>query len=176
MVCIKTCYSSKPAKNPFHRPNTSHMTMTFQNCPWLMPQGKLIEKLPIFQEHFWAIIFYLDKNDINNFGPKGQPFKTILTWEEMLQLGRSSMAYIVARSRQIMKKRIKKLIVMSCTWRIRLILRKNQEAKKEMLRKWWKNCKNCKNTNNFFFCKELLFSLGNCVWNEKWPSFIILHL
>ena len=48
LVCIKTCYSSKPAKNPFHRPNTSHRTTTFQNCPWLMPRGKLIEKLPIF--------------------------------------------------------------------------------------------------------------------------------
>ena len=23
------------------------------------------------------------------------------------------------------------------------------------------------NTNNFFSCKELLFSLGNCIWNEK---------
>ena len=137
-------------------------------------RGKMIEKLPISQEHFWAIILSLDKNDINNFGPKGQPFKTILTWEETLQLGRPSMAYIIARSRQIVKKRTKeKLIVMSCTWKIRLILNKNQESEKEMLKKMMEKLHKYK---SFFSCKELLFSLGNCVWNEKWPSFTIPSL
>ena len=41
--------------------------------------GHVDQKLPISREHFWAIILSLDRNDINNFGPKGQPSKTILT-------------------------------------------------------------------------------------------------
>ena len=135
-----------------------------------MPWGILTQKLPIPREHFWAIIFFLDKNDINNFGPKGQPFKTIITWEEMLQSERSSMLYVVAQSRQTMRtrkrkrnKKIKeKLIVMSCTWKIRLSLNKNQEAK---FKKNLKKMKNC----NLFPLRELLFSLGNYVWDEKWP-------
>ena len=57
-------------------------------------------------------------------------------WEEMLQLGRPFMACVVARSRQIEKKKKnkkrtnEKLIVMSCTWKIRLSLNENQKAKK----------------------------------------------
>ena len=36
-------------------------------------------KSPIPRKHFWAIILFVDRNDINNLGPKGQPSKTILT-------------------------------------------------------------------------------------------------
>ena len=141
--------------------------------PWLMPWGTLTKIA-----HFSEILLshdslFVDRNDINNFGPKGQSFKTILTWEEMLQLERPSMAYIVARSRQIVKKRTKeKLIVISCTWKIRLSLNENREAKKnveKMMKKMHKH-------KLFFSCKELLFSLGNYIWGEKWPSFIILPL
>ena len=63
-----------------------------------------------------------------------------------------------------------KLIVMSCTWKIRLSLNKNQEEKNVE-----KIMKKLQIHKSFFSCKELLFSLGDCVWNEKWPSFIILH-
>ena len=64
------------------------------------------QKLPISWECFWAIIFSLDRNDKNNFGPN-HPFKTILTWKEMLQSERSSMICVVTRSRQIEKHRKK---------------------------------------------------------------------
>ena len=33
-----------------------------------------------------------------------------------------------------------------------------------------------KNCNHSFSCKDSLFSLGNYVWDEKWPSFIIPSL
>ena len=108
------------------------------------------KKLPISRERFWVIIFSLDRNDINNFGPKGQPFKTILTWEEMLQSERSSMICIVARSRQTMrtrkeKKTIKeKMIVMHLknSSKSKRESRKPNSRKKMMKKKWLKNCIN----------------------------------
>ena len=61
----------------------------------------------------------------------------------MLQLGRPFMVCVVARSRQTTKKKTKnkntkekeKLIVMSCTWKIRLGLNKNQEKNVEKMMK-----------------------------------------
>ena len=85
------------------------------------------------------------------------------------------MECIVARNRQIMKKKTKqeneKLIVMSCTWKIQLSPNENQESQiqKNVL-------KNDEKTEIFFSCKDSLFSLGNYVWDEKWPSFNILSL
>ena len=140
------------------------------------------QKLPISREYFWAIFFLWNRNDINNFGPKGQPFKTILTWEEMFQSDKSSMICVVAWSRQTMrmrktkkqknKKKKKKLIVMPCTWKIQLSLDKNQEAKKS----WENDEKELYKHKSFFSCKELLFSLSNYIWDEKWPSFTIPSL
>ena len=46
-----------------------------------------------------------------------------------------------------------------------------QESRKQ--NKCWKNDENCIHTNHFFSSyKESLFSLGDYVWDEKWPSFI----
>ena len=45
----------------------------------------------------------MDRNDTSNLEPKANPSKTIPTLEMMLQLGRPSMAYVVARSRQIVR-------------------------------------------------------------------------
>ena len=50
---------------------------------------------------------------------------------------------------------------MSCTWKIRLSLNKNQESR--ILKKILKNEK----IAIFLSCKDLLFSLGNYVWDEK---------
>ena len=58
---------------------------------------------------------------------------------------------------------------MSCTWEIQLSLDENQEktnSKSVELHEY----------NMFFSYKKLLFGLGNYVWNEKWPSFIIPSL
>ena len=132
------------------------------------------QKSPISRERFWAIIFSLNRNNINNFGPKGHLYKMILTWEEMLQSERSSMICGVARSRQIMITK-KKIIVMSCTWKIRLNLNENHESQIQE-KMWEKMTKKLHKHKSFFSCKELLFSLGNCVWNEKWSSFTIPSL
>ena len=70
------------------------------------------------------------------------------------------------------KKQKKKWIVMPCTWKIRLSLNENQECKK----KCKKNDEKSHKHKSFFSRKESLFSLGNYVWDEKWPSFIILSL
>ena len=166
-------------QNPLDDQNHKSLRLWYSKITLIDALGHVDHKLPISRERFWAIIFSLDRNDINNFGPKSQSFKTILTWEEMLQSERSSMICIVSRSRQTMrtrksKKRTKeKLIVMSCTWKIWVESKWKSRIKKKMLKKWWKNCKN---TNHSFSCKDLLFSLGNYIWNEKWPSFTILSL
>ena len=135
-------------QNPFNDQKHKSLRLWYSEITLIDTLGHVDQKLPIFREYFWAIILSLNRNDINNFGPKDQPFKTILTWEKMLQFGRPSMKCIVVRSRQTMGKKkkktnktIKKMVVMSCTWKIRLSLNENQEAKK-MLRKWWKSCIN----------------------------------
>ena len=53
---------------------------------------------------------------------------------------------------------------MSCTWKIRLSPNENQEIQ---IQKKMKKMKNY----NFFSCKDSLFSLGNYVWDEKFPFF-----
>ena len=98
----------------------------------------------------------------------------------MPQLGKPSMACIVAWSRQIDKKKQKakkktkeKLIVMSCTWKIRVGSKWKSRSKKM----GWENVEKLQKTQIIpSLAKELFFSLGNCVWNEKWQSFIILSL
>ena len=171
-------------QNPLDDQKYKSLRLWYYEITLIDVSGHVDPKLSISWERFWAIIFSLDRNDINNFGPKGQPFKTILTWEEMLQSERSSMICIVARSRQTMrtikrkskKKKTKtkekeKLIVMSCH-----ALEKfdwvQTKIKKAKLKKNWKKWK----TAIFFSYKELLFSSGNYVWDEKLPSFIILSL
>ena len=133
-------------------------------------------KWPIPRKHLWAITLSVDRNDINNLGPKSQPSKTILTlkrdastWKAIYGMHRCPDQ----TNRENKNKKTKeKLIVVSCTWKFELSLNENQESQKNVE----KMMKNCKNTNHSFFCKGLLLSLGNCVWNEKWPSFTIPSL
>ena len=103
-------------------------------------------------------------------GQKANLPKQSSHWEKMLQLGRPFMACIGAKSRQIV--RMKKSEKIDCyVMHLKNLIKSKRESRKNVD----KMMKNCKNTNHFSSCKELLFSLGDCVWNEKWPSFIILH-
>ena len=112
----------------------------------------------------------LDKNDVNNPWTKRRLlFEAILTWGVVLQSGKSSMARVVVRNRWIMRTKKKeqkeKLIVMSCTWKIRLSLNENQES--QIQKMCWKTA------IIFFSYKDSLFGLGNYVWDKKWSSYII---
>ena len=158
-------------QNPSDDPETQvlEIMIFWDHLDWCL--GACWPKLPIFREHFWATILSLDRNDINNLGPKGHPFKTIFIREERLQLGRPCMACIIAQSRQIvrMKKRKKNnKRKIDC----HVIHLKNSIESKQEKRKMMKNCIN----TNHFPCKESLFSLGSYVRDDKWPSFITFLL
>ena len=73
------------------------------------------------------------------------------------------------RTRKNKRQKKGKLIVISCTWEIWLSPNKNQESQIQKLKKMTRKLHKHK---SFFSCKELLFSLDNYVWDEKWPSFI----
>ena len=139
LVCIKTCYSFKPAKPFSITKNRSPKIVTVWNhLNWCLMAHWL--EIAHFSRILLSHIFPLDRNDTSNHKPKANHFKITLIWEKMFQLGRPSMIYVVARSRQIMrikkeKKNKEKLIVMSCTWKIWSSLNENQE---KMLIKWWK--------------------------------------
>ena len=102
--------------------------------------GAYWPKLIISREYFWVIILFLDRNDINNFGPKDHLSKTIPILRSDASIWKAF--YGTCRCpEQIkkMKKRTKeKIIVMSCTWKIRLSLNENQECRK-MQKKMMKN-------------------------------------
>ena len=108
------------------------------------------QKLPIFQERFWAIIFSLDRNDINNFGPKDHLSKTIPILRSDAPIWKAFYGTCRCPEQMSQKnneKRTKeKMIVMSCTWKIRLSLNENQECQKNAKKKMMKNCIN---TNHF---------------------------
>ena len=72
LVCIKTYYSFKPAKpfKPNKIPRSWYLEITLINV-----LGHIDRKLPISLKYFWAMILSLDRNDLNNFGPKSQPFQ-----------------------------------------------------------------------------------------------------
>ena len=63
-----------------------------------------------------------------------------------------------------------KLIVMSCTWKIRF----DSKWKSKKPKKCWKE--KLHKHKSLFSCKESLFSSGDYVWDEKWPFFIIPSL
>ena len=90
-------------QNPFDDQKHKSLRSWYFEITLINALGHVNQKSPISRERFWAIIFFLDRNNIYNFGPKGQLCKTSLTWEEMLQSERSSMVCIVARSRQTMR-------------------------------------------------------------------------
>ena len=148
-------------QNPLDNQKHKSLRSWYSEITLIDALGHVDQKLSISRERFWTIIFFLDRNDINNFGPKGQLFKTILTWEEMLQSKRSFMICIVARSRRTMRmrkekknKRKEKKNRLSCTWKIRLNLNKNQEAKKcwEMMKK---NCINTSHSSSARNCSSV---------------------
>ena len=95
-------------QNPIDDQKHKSLRSWYSEITLINALGHVNQKSPISRERFWAIIFSLDRNNINNFGPIGQLYKTILTWEEMLQSERSSMICVVARSRQTMKTRKRK--------------------------------------------------------------------
>ena len=107
LICIKTCYSFKLAK-PFQWQKTQVPRSWRFEITLIDASGHVDQKLPNSREYFWAIFFLWTKmiREISNQKPTLS--KQILTWEEMLQLGRPSMACIVALSRQIVKKMKKK--------------------------------------------------------------------
>ena len=106
--------------------------------------------------------------------PKVNPFKTILTWGKMLQLGRSSMICVVTRSRQTMRTKKKHKTKIDChVMHLKNSTKSKRESRKKNVEKMMKKLHKHK---SFFSCKESLFSLGNYVWDEKWPSFIIPSL
>ena len=51
----------------------SKIMIFWDHLDWCL--GARWPKLPISLKYFWAIILSLDRNDINNFGPKGQSFQ-----------------------------------------------------------------------------------------------------
>ena len=72
LVCIKTCYSFKPAK-PFQwaKKQVPKIVIFWNHPDWCLEA--CWPKLPISRKHFWTIILSLDKNDKPR--TKGQPFK-----------------------------------------------------------------------------------------------------
>ena len=120
----------------------SKIMIFWDHLDWCL--GARWPKLPISLEHFWATILSLDRNDINNLGPKDHPFKIILIGEEMLQPGGPCMACIIAQSRQIKRMKKKKNRTkenwLSChaLEKFELSLNKNQESQK----KCWENDEN----------------------------------
>ena len=53
------------------------------------------------------------------------------------------------------------------------LIKSKRESRKKNVEKMMKKLHKHK---SFFSYKELLFNLGNYVWDEKWPSFITLSL
>ena len=163
--------------NLFHEQNKVPKIVIFWNhLDWCL--GACWPKLPISLKYFWAMILSLNRNDLNNFGPKSQPFQNnpyirrdASTWKVIYGMHRCPERTNCEQKKVKKKKqkRKEKMIVMSCTWKIRSGLNKNQESKKKCWKKWWKL-----DTHESLFssCKESLFSLGDYVWDEKWPSFI----
>ena len=179
MICVKTCYSFKPTNSFSITKNTSLKTIIFQNHPWLMSSGTLTKKKIV---HFSGTLlshnpFFGQKWHEQPFDQKTTPFKTILSWEVILQSGRPPMACVIARSRQLVrirkkqKKQRKQKEEFDCHI---MHLRNSIKSKRELKRPNSKNVeKNCNKHNSFFSYKELLFSLADYVWDEKWQSFII---
>ena len=133
---------------------------------------------PSLVENTFEPYLSLEKSDTTNLKPKGQLFQTILTWEDMLQARRPSTTCDVAQSGPFKKKKKNEWIERKIGCHI-MHLKKSTKfkwksrSKKKMC---WENDEKLHKHKSFFFYKELLFSLGNCVWNEKWPSFTILSL
>ena len=172
LLQLQTCETFSMTKN-----KSSKIVTLWNHLDWYLRTHW--QKIAHFSGILLNHIFHLDRNDTSNLEPKANPSKSIPTLEMMLQLGKPSMAYVIARSKQIVRIKEKektqqkeKLIVMSCTWKIWLSPNENQESQIQKKMCW----KNDEKLQSYFSYKDSLFSLGNYVWDEKWPSFIILSL
>ena len=124
----------------FNDQNKVPKIVIFWNHPdWYL--GAWRPKIVHFSEIRLSHIFPLDRNNINNLGPKSQPSKTILT----LRRDASTWKAIYGMHRcpeQTNRENEKNLIVMSCTWKIRSSLNKNQK-------KCWENDKKLQKHKSF---------------------------
>ena len=167
MVCIKTYYASSLSK-PSRWPKTQvPKTIIFLKPPWLMPWG-MLTKITQFLGTLLSRNPLLDRNDINNFGPKGYLSKTIPILRSDASIWKAFYGTCRCPEQMSQKK-----------WKKNK--RKNDchvmHLKNSIKPKWESRMsKNAKKKWSFPSCKESLFSLGNYVWDEKWPSFIILSL
>ena len=110
---------------------------------------------------------------INNFGPKGHFSKTIPILRSDASIWKALYGMCRCPEQMSQKNDEKKNKRKNDCHVMHL---KNSIKPKWESRMSKKMMKNRINTNHFPFCKELLFSLGNYVWDEKWPSFIIPSL
>ena len=74
------------------------------SCTWnIRPSPNKNQESQIQKKMCWKNCINI--NDTSNLEPKANPFKTILTWEEMLQAGKPSTTCNVVQSRLFKKKR-----------------------------------------------------------------------
>ena len=119
-----------------------------------------------FLENSWAIFLSLDRNDINNFGPKGHLSKTIPILRSDAPIWKALYGMCRCPEQMSHKKKI------DC----HVMHLKNSIKPKWESRMSEKNDEKSHKRKSFSFYKESLFSLDNYVWYEKWSSFIILSL
>ena len=160
MVCINTCYSFKPFQWAKQTPRSWYPGITLINVLRHVDQ-----KLPIFREQFLSHNPFFGQNWYEQPWTKSQPFSKQFShkkWCFNLE-GHWWHALLPGINRPWERKKndchimhLKNLIS----------LNKRKPSSKKMQ----------KNINHFFSCKELLFSLGNYIWNEKWPSFTVPSL
>ena len=161
-------------QNPFRWPKTQiprpwYFETIFDRC-----LGACWPKLIISRKYFWVIVLFLDRNDINNFGPKDHLSKTILILRSNASIWKA--VYGTCRCPEQMKKKWKKNKRKNDCYVMHLknSIKPKWESRRSKNAK--KNDEKSHKHKSFPSCKESLFNLGNYVWDEKWPSFIILSL
>ena len=112
-------------------------------------------------EHFWAIPFLWTEMTWTTLEPKDDPFSKHFSHEEWCfnlkgYLWHASLPE-VDESWERKKKKKEKLIVMSCTWKIRLSPNENQESQIQK-----KIEKNEKTAVDAPFCSSYLFCFNAC--------------
>ena len=136
LVCIKTCYSFKPAK-PFQWPKTQVQDHDALKSPWLMPQGTLTKNWPFLGNTFEPY-FSSRQKWCEQPRTKSQPFQNdphmkrdVSSWKAIYDMWRCPEETIQKKRKKWVKEK-EKLIVMTCIWKIRLSLNENQESKKNV--------------------------------------------
>ena len=168
LLQFQTCQTFSMSKTK----SQDHDTL---KSPWLMPQGTLTKNWPFLKKYFWTLSFFGQKwyeqpqTRSQSFQNKSLHKKRCFNLEG--HLWHASLPGVYKSWKKQKKTREWKIDCHVMHLKIRLSLNENQENQKcvENNEKLYKH-------KSFFSCKESLFSLGNYVWNEKWPSFIILSL